>query len=153
LATASFRVALALAAVMGLAGCATTREVFVFQTPPPAGVASVAQVPDEGNSPAMNAYLESALRSSGLTITAPLPAGTRTSHDVDAIVSYTDVWRWELVMRLQSLRVRLYDGRSGDLLVTGAWNDSPLHGFRDANQAVQDLVGEMVARLKKATPK
>ncbi len=114
-------------------------------------VAVVAQTREEDNSPQMNGHLEAALQKDGITLKTTLPAGTRKSADVDAIVSYTDVWRWDLVMYLKGLNVRLYDAETGDLLVTGQWNDSAMHGFRDAKVVMAGVVDEMLAKLRAAT--
>lgn len=133
-----------------LAGCSTQQQVTLAKASPPK-VATVAQVPDDGNSPEMDAHLGSALAAQGLQMKTALPAGTRKSADVDAIASYVDVWRWDRVMYLQSISVKLFDARTGDLLVTGQWRDSALHGYRDAKLVVSDLVGEMMMKLRTAT--
>lgn len=77
-------------------------------------------------------------------------AGTRGNPPADANVSYVDVWRWDVTMYLKSLRIRMFDGRTGDLLASGEWSDSDLHGFRDAKGVVGDLVAEMMAKLRAA---
>ena len=127
----------ALAALVALAGCATTQEVSLGKTEPIASVKTVAQAPDEGNSPEMDAALIAALQLQGLTVKAPVQAGARKAPDVDAVVSYVDNWRWDMTMYLQKIDVRMYDARSGDLLVSGEWKDSALHGFRDPQVVVQ----------------
>jgi len=134
-----------------LAGCSTTQEIVLAKATPTKKVTTVAQVPDADNSPQMNGNLEAALQKEGLSLKAPLPAGTRKSNEVDAIVSYVDVWRWDLVMYLKGLTVRLYDAETGDLLVTGQWSDSQLHAFRDAKVAMQDVVSGMLEKLRAAT--
>jgi hypothetical protein len=134
-----------------LSGCSTTQEIVLAKTNPGKKVATVAQVPEPDNSAQMNANLETALQKEGLSLKAPLAAGTRKSPEVDAIISYVDVWRWDLAMYLKSFTVRLYDADNGDLLVTGQWNDSQLHGFRDAKLAMQSVISEMFAKLRAAT--
>jgi hypothetical protein len=134
-----------------LSGCSTTQEIVLAKANPVKRVAVVAQSLEEDNSPQMNGNLEAALQKDGITLKTTLPAGTRKSADVDAIVSYTDVWRWDLVMYLKTLNVRLYDAETGDLLVTGQWNDSVMHGFRDAKVVMAGVVGEMLAKLRAAT--
>jgi len=131
-----------------LAGCATTQEVSVAKTDPVTSIKTVAQAPDAGNSPEMDAALTAALQLQGLTVKPAVRAGARKSADADAVVSYIDSWRWDLVMYLQKINVRMYDARSGDLLVSGEWKDSPMHGFRDPQLIVQGLVAEMMARLR-----
>lgn len=116
-------------------------------------VKSVAQALQEDNSSDMNTNLQTALSKEGLTIKTPLPTGTRKSSDVDAIVSYSDVWRWDLVMYLKSVSIQLFDAQSGDLLVSGNWNNSAFHGFQDSKVVVQNLVSEMFDKLRTATPK
>lgn len=140
---------LLLSASLVFSGCATQQETLLAKSTPPK-ISSVAQIPEEGNSPDMNANLAAALQTEGLSIKPPLPAGTRKSSGVDAIVSYTDVWRWDLVMYLKSINVRLYDAKSGDLVATGQWQDSQLHGFRDAKVIVQGVVSEMMAKIRAA---
>lgn len=144
--TATFTLAFAL-----LGGCSTTQHITLAKAAPALKVTTVAQVPAEGNSPEMNANLTNALQAEGLQVKAPLPADARKSDDVDAIVSYVDVWRWDLVMYLKKLSVKMYDAKTGDLLVMGDWEDSPMHGFRDAKTAVNSVVSEMVAKLRAAT--
>ena len=114
----------------------------------PPKITSVAIVPAAGDSPAMNANVEAALVEHGLQVKAPLPGGTRRSQEVDATVSYVDVWRWDVSMYLKSISIRLFDAKTGDLLATGQWNDSDLHGFRDAKETVSELIGEMLAKLR-----
>ena len=56
-------------------------------------------------------------------------------------------------MYLQKLSVRMYDAESGDLLITGNWGDSPLLGFRDAKLVVENVVNDMLAKLRTAARK
>ena len=139
-----------LAAVLA-SGCSTSQQVRLAKMSPHPPVTSVAQVPQDGNSTAMDRHLSDALRDEGLTVGAPLPAGTRSSSEVDAIVSYGDVWRWDLAMYLRSLSVRLYDAKNGDLLAIGEWKDSTLHGFRDAKLTMEGLITEMVTKVRAAS--
>jgi hypothetical protein len=134
-----------------LSGCSTTQEVVLAKANPSKKVTTIAQVLEADNSTQMNSNLEVALQKEGLSLKAPLAAGTRKSPDVDAIISYVDVWRWDLAMYLKSFTVRLYDAETGDLLATGEWNDSPLHAFRDAKLAMQGVVSDMFAKLRVAT--
>jgi hypothetical protein len=142
-----------LLASVSLFGCATSKDVLLAKATPTHQVRTVAQAIQEDNSSDMNTNLQSALTKEGIVLKAPLPAGTRKATDVDAIVSYSDVWRWDLVMYLKSVSIQLFDAQSGDLLVTGSWNDSTLHGFRDSKEIVQNLVDEMFDKLRSATPK
>ena len=140
---------LLLAAVLA-SGCSTSQQVRLAKMSPHPPITSVARAPQDGNSAAMDRHLSDALRDEGLTVRAPLPAGTRSSSEVDAIVSYVDVWRWDMTMYMKSLSIQLYDARTGDLLVTGDWSDSAMHGFRDAKETVRSVVAEMMATLRRA---
>jgi hypothetical protein len=135
-----------------LGGCATTQDVQVAKTPPAGAVSTAAHATDDGNSPEMDAILAAALQGEGISVTNALPAGTRQSPGVDVVVSYVDVWRWDLSMYLQSISIRLFDARSGDLLVAGNWKDSDLHGFRDPQLVVNGLVAEMLTKLRGGAP-
>ncbi|MBJ6979447.1 hypothetical protein [Luteimonas sp. MC1895] len=141
----------AIAAALFLSACATHQDVLLAKSAPPP-VVSIAQVPSDGNSEAMDGALRNALVQNGFTVRAPLPAGTRQSSEVDAIVSYVDVWRWDMVMYLHSLAVKIFDARNGDLLVTGDWKNSAFHGFQDENRVISDVVAEMTAKLRTAMP-
>ena len=134
-----------------LAGCTTTQEI-TLGTAAPKSFNLVAQVPGDGNSSHMNTLLEAALLKERLTVVGALPSGTRTAPDVDALVSYTDVWRWDLVMYLKHLTVQLYDAQTGQLLALGRWSDSPLHGFRDPKTVMEGLVSELIARVRGSKP-
>jgi hypothetical protein len=140
----------AVALVLALSGCATRQQTMLGKASPPA-ITTVTLVPAAGNSPEMNANLEAALLQQGLQIKAPLPAGSRGNSLADATVSYVDVWRWDVSMYLKSLKIRFIDARTGDLLASGEWNDSDLHGFRDAKAVMGDLVADMVAKLRAAS--
>lgn len=141
----------AIAAALFLSACATHQDVLLAKTVPPP-VVSIAQVPSDGNSEAMDGAVRKALIQNGFTVRAPLPAGTRQSSEVDGIVSYVDVWRWDIVMYLHSVAIKIFDARSGDLLVAGDWKNSAFHGFQDENAVVSELITEMTAKLRAATP-
>lgn len=131
-----------------LIGCSTTQEVHVAKYGAIKSITSVSQISDSGNSTSADTHLHSALLQEGLNVKGTLPQGTRRSGDVDALVSYVDVWRWDLVMYLQSLSVRMFDAETGDLLISGQWKDSALHGFRNAEDVMKGLVSEMMVKLR-----
>ena len=84
----------------------------------------------------------------GLSVRGKLPAGTKTAKNVDALVSYVDVWRWDIVMYMKNLTIKVHDADSGYLLAIGEWSDSALHGFRDAKLVMQGLVSEVLAKIR-----
>lgn len=96
----------------------------------------------------MNDNLAISLQGQGLTVKPTLPQGTAKSQEADALISYVDVWRWDLVMYLKNLTVKLHDAGTGDLLAIGQWSDSTLHGFRDSKAVMDGLVTEMLAKVR-----
>lgn len=149
----SFLISLAIAASAIGAGCSTTQDIVLVKASGAKNITSAVRMPEPGNSPEMTAHLESALGREGVAVKGQIAPGVQKAKEVDAVVSYVDVWRWDLVRYLQKLSVRVYDAESGDLLITGDWSDSPLHGFRDAKLVVEGVVKEVLARLRAAAQK
>lgn len=149
-----FIVAAVLTLSLVVAGCSTTQEVTLAKATYDKPIQSIAQVLDEGNSSQMNDNLMASLQKQGVTIKATLPQGTTKSPDADALISYVDVWRWDIVMYLKTLTVKINDAATGDLLAIGRWSDSPLHGFRDAKAVMDELVTEVLSKVRgsKRTP-
>jgi hypothetical protein len=133
-----------------MTGCATSQNVTLAQGSPAKPITTAALVPQDGNSAVMNTHLQAALMAQGVTPKTTLPASTRKSTEVDAIVTYTDVWRWDLVMYLKSITINVTDAASGNLLAMGRWDNSAFHGFQDAKQVTGDLMTEIFAKLKEA---
>jgi hypothetical protein len=131
------------------ASCATSRDVLVGQLNPPSKISTAALIPQDGNSPEMDSYMQRQLTSYGIIVKPVLPAGTRQSKDVDLILAYTDVWSWDLVMYLDSLRINLFEGSSGNLLVTGTWKNSFIHSFPNAQVVIKELLDDMFAKMNK----
>jgi hypothetical protein len=55
-------------------------------------------------------------------------------------------------MYLNELHIMLYDGKTGDPLATGTWENSPLHKFRGADVVVKDVMDEIFTRVKVGGP-
>ncbi len=138
--------------VSGIAACSTTQNVSLSRQVTDRPIKVVAQVADAGNSPEMDANLEAALLEQRLRLARKLPEGTRKDPDADVLVSYVDVWRWDLTMYLQSVTLKVHDARSGELLATSSWKDSALHGWRNAKEVVGGLVDETFSKLRRTSP-
>lgn len=156
-----------------ISGCSTMQEVTLEQNSVTRSIKSVSQVAAEGNSADMDANLKAAVAKEGLTFGPKLEEGTKTSKDSDALVSYEDVWRWDMAMYLKKLTVRLYDAESGDLIAVGRWSNSFiddearyvigdlitvgrwlnsfLHGYSDSKAVTEGLFGEMMAKVRSIT--
>ncbi len=137
---------------MFLVGCATTQQVIVGQMmPKQQKIATAAMVPQSGNSADMSSQIGDQLKTYGITIKPELPVGTQQSGAVDMIVTYSDSWRWDILMYLNTLTVNFYDASSGNLLVTGRWDNSQPHGFNSSKNVVIQLLDEMYGKLVSAT--
>lgn len=96
----------------------------------------------------MDTNLQAALMAQGITPKPSMPASTRKSTEVDAIVTYTDVWRWDLIMYLKSITVNVSDAASGNLLAMERWDSSAFHGFQDGKQVTSNLMTEIFSKFK-----
>ena len=144
---------IAMIAVLASA-CSTTQSISMAQQTPTKQITTVAHVADDGNSPEMDKHFESALSKAGLTLRTKLPAGTNSTKDVDALVSYVDVWRWDVVMYLKNLTIRVRDAASGDLIASAEWTESHFHQFRgDAGvrQVVEQLMSDLFTKIRAST--
>lgn len=136
---------------IGLVGCGGAQNVVRTNTSAPEQIRTAALSPLAGNSPEVDSYVSDALLSQGVSTAPPLPAGTRKSADVDAVVTYQDVWRWDMAMYLKSISISLYDGKTGSLLVTGKWTDSLFHAWHRGESVSKELIAEMFSKLGSKT--
>lgn len=130
-----------------MAGCGGTQTVTRMNSASPETIRAVAISPQAGNSPEVDSYIAGAFISRGVGVSPPLPLGTLKSNSVDAIVTYTDVWRWDLTMYLDSISVYLYNAKTGELLVTGRWRDSFFHAYNRGEGVAKSLIAEMLSKL------
>ena len=136
-----------------LSGCSTTQEVMLAKSNPTKVIQTIARSPGDSDAADMNKNVDDAFAAQGIAVKSVLPPETRKSPDVDAIFVYSDKWQWDLVMYLRALSINIFDAESGDLLISGNWNDSTLHGFRDSREVSRNLVADMIAKLRAATKK
>ena len=140
-------------ALLILSGCSTTQEIMLAKSSPTKVIQTIARAHGDSEAADMNKNVEDAFSAQGITVKPVLPAETRKSADVDAVFIYSDQWRWDLAMYLRALTINIFDAESGDLLISGQWHDSTLHGFRDSREVSHNLVADMLAKLKAATIK
>lgn len=139
--------------VLALTGCAASQTVTLASVNPPKELHSAALVSQADNNSDMNSDITQQLQASGITVKVPVAEGTRKDPDVDMLVAYSDKWRWDIVMYLKSIDMNIFDAKSGNLLVTGRWENSMFHGFQDSKKVVKGLMDEMMAKVRDATPK
>lgn len=130
-----------------LAGCSTTSNVMMGNPDQTKPIHTVAFTPQGGNSADMDNYIQRDLLSRGVDVKAMAAPGTRKMTNVDAVVSYSDTWRWDLVMYLKSLDISIFDASSGSLLISGHWENSALHGFQDPAGVINQVMDEMFSKM------
>jgi uncharacterized protein (DUF2235 family) len=144
----------ALAIAVFVSGCSTTQSISLAKQTPTKLISSVAQVTADGNSAQMDGHLEAALVKQGLTLRSKLPAGTTTAKDIDALVSYVDIWRWDVVMYMKNLTIRVNDAATGDLIAMAEWTESHFHQFRGdsgVKAVVEKLVADLMEKIRTPT--
>jgi len=132
-------------------GCSTTQDISLAKVTYTKKINSVAQVAQDGNSQQMDGNLEAALAKEGLALRSKLPAGTATAKDVDALISYIDTWRWDIVMYMKKLTIRLNDAETGDLLAVGQWTESHFHQFRGeggVKAVMEKMITDLMAKVR-----
>ncbi len=136
---------LSLCAFFAFAGCSTSQKVSSSSNARNIQPRSAFVVTHEGRSKDMDKNLKNALFAHGVAVSfgvsRPEPLKT------DLLVTYDDSWHWDLAMYLRKLNIQFMDA-SGNILVTGDWENSALHGFPDAGKITSGLVNEMMGQLK-----
>lgn len=130
-----------------LLGCATTSSVTTGAQGTIDQLHTVAFVPQGGSSVDVDNDIQRALLAQGVDIRATAPSGTRKMAGVDAVVSYEDVWRWDMVMYMKSIDIDVFDANTGSLLVAGHWENSPLHGYQDPAKVIGHVVTDMFHKM------
>lgn len=132
---------------MALAGCGGSSTVTRFDGPVPSSLRSVSLSPMDGNSPEVTGYVSDAFMAQGVATAGGVPAGVLKTDKADAVVTYLDVWRWDLATYMQSITINLYDAQTGRLMVSGRWKDSFFHTWNRGEAVSKELVAEMMAKL------
>lgn len=130
-----------------LTGCGGSYSVNKSSAASPPAIRSVVISPQDGNSPEVTGYISEALTSRGIDVGQPLTRRTVKTDEADAVLTYLDVWRWDMSTYMQSIAIRLYDARTGRLLVSGSWKDSFFHTFHRGETVADELIGEMLDKL------
>lgn len=129
------------------AGCGGSYTVTRTAAKAPEQIRSASLSRQDGNSSEVTGYVTDALVTQGVVIKSiPANKGNK-SGDVDAVVSYSDVWRWDLVMYLKSMSISIYNANTGELLVSGKWADSLFHAFHRGEMVANELLSQMFAKL------
>lgn len=129
------------------AGCGGSYTVTRTAAKAPEQIRSASFSRQDGNSPEVTNYVTEALLSQGVEVrSVPANKGNK-SGDVDAVVSYSDVWRWDVTMYLKSISINLYNANTGEMIVTGKWVDSFFHVWHRGEVVANELLSQMFAKL------
>ena len=130
-----------------LTGCGGNQTVTRMSSTAPEAIRTVAISPQAGNTPEVDRYISKAFISKGIVVSPQLPLGAMKSDSVDAVVSYTDLWRWDITTYLDSILVYIYNAKTGELLVSGRWRDSYMHAYHRGENITKELIDAMLAKL------
>jgi len=133
---------------LSLAGCGGTTTVTRTSAKVPEQIRTAAFSPQAGNSAEVTGYISDALASKGVATGTSAAIQGHKSSNVDTVVSYVDVWRWDIVTYLKSIAISLYNAKTGELLVTGRWTDSLLHTYFRGDSVSRDLINQMFEKLE-----
>jgi hypothetical protein len=138
--------AAALLTLVFLSGCSTTQNVTAGPQVKNSPMTTACFTAHGGRSADMDAAIQRNLENHGVSVSLA-PACDRT----DINVTYTDSWRWDIVMYLRSMDIRFYKAPSGGLVASGHWKNSMLRSFPNADGVVQGLIDEMFKQAGEPT--
>jgi len=133
--------ALLLAGLVCFSGCSTINPASTLPQSNLRGYKSAYVVAHGGNSADMDAHMQEALISRGVSVRAG-PESAKPS-DVDFYVVYTDSWRWDLMMYLKDLNIQFYEAKTGAMIASGSFSNSFLHSFPNPGKKVSDVIATM----------
>ena len=93
----------------------------------------------------MDANLEREFLRHGFVVSVGPDGGAAPGAQL--IVRYTDDWKWDLKMYLRSLDVMVFDAKTNDLIATGSWRNSVVHGFYNSQKVVAKVVDDIVSKI------
>ncbi len=136
-----------------LSACTTSSDTTVAAGAKPIQAGSAYLVVHGGNSTDVDGHIQRALVRHGMQVSMGL-AENVPAH-VDYVVKYADFWRWDVVMYLRKLEIMFYRQPAGELIATGRWKNSPLHGYQSAEKVVDETIDQVFTKLEEqsgATP-
>lgn len=97
-----------------------------------------------GKSTDMDNHVVRALMSKGLKVSSGLSEQKNPLPDL--LVKYSDGWQWDLLMYLSKVEITFYD-KSGNILVTGGYENSFWHEWPNPAETVQRVIDDMFAKM------
>lgn len=126
--------------MVSLTGCATVKTTVSSPLPKGAQVSVISDRPlDDWK--IHNAIVRQ-LQTRGYTA---IDGGDSKSNPPFPALRYFDEWRWDLVMYLYALRVRVLDGKTGKIYSTADYQEGFLHGYPNSERAVGHIFDKLSA--------
>jgi len=94
-----------------------------------------------GENRGTDASIQVALAKHGIRVSKGSEASR--PRDVDAYVTFAEIWRWDMVMYLESLDVSLFDSTTNALIASGQFRNSFFHSYPSAPDKVQEVVDSL----------
>ena len=86
-------------------------------------------------------YIQEDLAERGVRVTVgPIESKPK---DVDFYVEYSDRWRWDMAMYLNSLEIRFESNTNGALIGSGSFEQGGLHSFPDPKKKTREVIDQI----------
>ncbi len=146
-----YRILLAIAFGAFLSGCQTLQQVQLGTAGIDNQYKTAAIAVAAGNSERMHRVFEADLRARGYQEVRLLDPETRKFAGTDLVLEYKDEWVWDFVYYLHSLKVTVYDPKTGDIAATASWGHTSyvFHSYIPPEQAVKALLDDVFAKIQK----
>jgi hypothetical protein len=121
--------------------CSTVRAPVV---PDPGSLRSIRTayvVAPRGESRGTDAAIQLALAKRG--IRASKGSEAQRPREVDAYVTFTELWRWDLFTQLKSLDISVFDSTTDALLASGQYRKSPFPLIPNVSDTAQEVVDSL----------
>jgi hypothetical protein len=69
----------------------------------------------------------------------------RKPADVDALIRFSEVWRWDLKLYLENLDVDVVDAATERSIASGTFRNSYFHSYPDLDETARQVVDGMYA--------
>jgi hypothetical protein len=128
-------------AMMLVSGCSSVNPGKRFGDVPLRDLKSAYVVRHPHSKRDIDIYIQEALADRGVRATSgPMESKPK---DVDFYVEYTDHWKWDIAMYLNSLDIRFARNSDGVLIASGSFESHFPHGFPDAEKKTREVIEQI----------
>ncbi|HDH05417.1 MAG TPA: hypothetical protein ENH01_06870 [Nitrospirae bacterium] len=143
--TAKIKLILILLVGVSLVSCSTIHPAGVYSRDFLNDINSVYVVQNKASKRGIDIYIQKALAVRG--IRASIGPIESKPKNVDAYVTFSDIWRWDMSMYLDKLDINIYDNHTNELVATGEFDNSWLHSFPDPRKKVFQVIDSIWTKL------